>query len=203
LTRRAADFEERFDSARRCAPRGGCRCLRHRPRIIAECVDEGDAALTEYDARFDRHDLDARAGASPAATWTRPLPRSIRSCAPRSNSPRSASAPITPRSAPLTATKPTRRNVRLGARWSAVDAAGLYVPGGRAAYPSSVLMNAIPAKVAGVERIVMVTPTPDGEINPLVLAAAKLAGWTKSGASAARRRSRRWPMARTRSRRSM
>jgi chitinase len=58
----------------------------------------------------------------------------------------------------------------------AVDAAGVYVPGGRAAYPSSVLMNAIPAKVAGVERLVMVTPTPDGEVNPLVLAAAHLAG---------------------------
>jgi histidinol dehydrogenase len=56
--------------------------------------------------------------------------------------------------------------VRLGARWSAVDAAGVYVPGGRAAYPSSVLMNAIPAKVAGVGRLVMVTPTPQGEVNP-------------------------------------
>jgi histidinol dehydrogenase len=65
-------------------------------------------------------------------------------------------------------------NVRLGARWSAVDAAGVYVPGGRAAYPSSVLMNAIPAKVAGVERIVMVTPTPGGETNQAVMAAAYL-----------------------------
>src|SRR3546814_8544647 len=55
--------------------------------------------------------------------------------------------------------------VRLGARWNAVDAAGVYVPGGRAAYPSSVLMNIIPAKVAGVERIVMMTPTPGGEIR--------------------------------------
>jgi histidinol dehydrogenase len=65
---------------------------------------------------------------------------------------------------------------RIGARWRGVDAAGVYVPGGRAAYPSSVLMNLIPAKVAGVERLVMVTPTPDGEANPLVLAAAALAG---------------------------
>ncbi len=79
-------------------------------------------------------------------------------------------------------------NVRLGARWSAVDAAGVYVPGGRAAYPSSVLMNAIPAKVAGVERIVMVTPTPGGEINQTVMAAAYLAGvdeiWRVGGAQA-------------------
>lgn len=78
--------------------------------------------------------------------------------------------------------------VRLGARWSAVDAAGVYVPGGRAAYPSSVLMNAIPAKVAGVERLVMVTPTPGGEVNPTVMAAAHLAGvdeiWRIGGAQA-------------------
>jgi len=66
--------------------------------------------------------------------------------------------------------------VRLGYRWTAVEAAGLYVPGGLAAYPSSVLMNAIPAHVAGVERLVMVVPTPDGVLNPLVLAAAKIAG---------------------------
>jgi len=66
--------------------------------------------------------------------------------------------------------------VRLGARWTALDAAGLYVPGGTASYPSSVLMNAMPAQVAGVERIVMVVPTPDGNINPLVLTAAKLGG---------------------------
>ena len=79
-------------------------------------------------------------------------------------------------------------NIRLGARWSAVDAAGVYVPGGRAAYPSSVLMNAIPAKVAGVERIVMVTPTPGGETNQTVMAAAYLAGvdeiWRVGGAQA-------------------
>jgi histidinol dehydrogenase len=67
--------------------------------------------------------------------------------------------------------------VELGWRWSAVEAVGLYVPGGTAAYPSSVLMNAVPAKVAGVERVVMVVPTPDGKIlNPLVLAAAQLGG---------------------------
>ena len=78
--------------------------------------------------------------------------------------------------------------VRLGAVWRAVDAAGLYVPGGRAAYPSSLLMNAIPAKVAGVDRLVVVTPTPGGEVNPLVMAAAHLAGvdeiWRVGGAQA-------------------
>ena len=78
--------------------------------------------------------------------------------------------------------------VRLGARWRPVDAAGLYIPGGRAAYPSSLLMNALPAKVAGVERLVVVTPTPKGIVNPLVLAAAHIAGvdevWRIGGAQA-------------------
>ncbi|ANU07453.1 histidinol dehydrogenase [Paraurantiacibacter namhicola] len=78
--------------------------------------------------------------------------------------------------------------VRLGATWRGVDAAGLYVPGGRAAYPSSMLMNAIPAKVAGVERLVVTTPTPKGEVNDLVLAAAHIAGvdeiWRVGGAQA-------------------
>jgi histidinol dehydrogenase len=81
-----------------------------------------------------------------------------------------------------------KAGVRLGARWGAVEAAGIYVPGGRAAYPSSLLMNAIPAKVAGVDRLVMVTPTPQGEINPTVMAAAHIAGvdeiWRIGGAQA-------------------
>ena len=78
--------------------------------------------------------------------------------------------------------------MRLGARWLPVEAAGLYVPGGRAAYPSSLLMNALPAKVAGVERLVVVTPTPGGAANPLVLAAAHICGvdeiWRIGGAQA-------------------
>lgn len=78
--------------------------------------------------------------------------------------------------------------VRIGARWNAVERAGIYIPGGRAAYPSSVLMNAIPAKVAGADKIIMVTPTPGGEVNPLVLAAAQIAGvdeiWRIGGAQA-------------------
>jgi histidinol dehydrogenase len=78
--------------------------------------------------------------------------------------------------------------VRLGAKWRPVDAAGLYVPGGRASYPSSLLMNAIPAKVAGVGRLAVVTPTPKGATNPLVLVAAHIAGideiWRIGGAQA-------------------
>lgn len=71
------------------------------------------------------------------------------------------------------------QGVTLGVRWHAVDAAGIYVPGGKAAYPSSVLMNAIPAKAAGVERIIMVVPTSNGYLNPLVLAAAHISGITE------------------------
>jgi len=78
--------------------------------------------------------------------------------------------------------------VRMGAKWRPVDAAGLYVPGGRAAYPSSLLMNAIPAKVAGVKRLVIATPTPGGRVNPLVMAAAHIVGieeiWRVGGAQA-------------------
>ena len=77
---------------------------------------------------------------------------------------------------PPTIASPIALGVELGHRWSAIEAVGLYVPGGTAAYPSSVLMNAVPAKVAGVPRVVMVVPAPDGKLSPLVLAAAKLAG---------------------------
>ena len=78
--------------------------------------------------------------------------------------------------------------VRLGARWTPLESAGIYVPGGTAAYPSSVLMNAIPARIAGVERIAMATPAPGGRLDPLVLAAAAIAGieevWRIGGAQA-------------------
>ena len=77
---------------------------------------------------------------------------------------------------PQDLTLPDDTGLTLGMRWTALDAVGLYVPGGKAAYPSSVLMNALPARAAGVSRIAMCVPTPDGVLNPLVLAAARLAG---------------------------
>jgi histidinol dehydrogenase len=85
--------------------------------------------------------------------------------------------------------------VELGSRWTAIEAVGLYVPGGTASYPSSVLMNAVPARVAGVERIVMVVPARDGALNPVVLAAARLPVSRRSTASAAPRPSPPLPMA--------
>lgn len=156
--------------------------------ILARVRGEGDAALRELTQRFDRFDLDAAgwridpADCRAALAALDPALRSaLELAAERIRAFHTAQRPadsITTDAA----------GARLGSRWRAVDAAGLYVPGGRAAYPSSLLMNAIPAQVAGVHRIVMVTPTPDGAVNPLVLAAAALVGideiWRIGGAQA-------------------
>ncbi len=188
LDAQAADFAERFDAlvnARREADADVADAVR---AIIARVRDEGDAALKDLTARFDKHDLDATGWRVEAAE----MDAALAGLAPDL---RAALELAAERIAAYHASqRPQDRDetdaagVRLGARWNAVDAAGLYVPGGRAAYPSSVLMNAIPARVAGVERIVIVTPTPNGEINPLVLAAAKIAGvsevWRIGGAQA-------------------
>ncbi len=149
---------------------------------------DGDAAVAELTKRFDGHDLNqtgwriARETCEKALHDLDPKLRSaLELAAARVRAYHEAQRPQDSDSV-------DDAGVRLGARWLPVDAAGVYVPGGRAAYPSSVLMNAIPAKVAGVERLVMVTPTPGGEANPLVLAAAALAGvdevWRIGGAQA-------------------
>ena len=156
--------------------------------IISRVRTGGDTVLRELTSQFDRHDLDAtgwrveRAETDAALHSLDPELRSALELAAE------RIAAYHAKQRPQDRDETDEAGVRLGARWNAVDAAGLYVPGGRAAYPSSVLMNAIPAKVAGVERIVIVTPTPGGEINPLVLAAAKIAGveevWRIGGAQA-------------------
>tara|TARA_R110000782_G_scaffold117364_4_gene207732 strand:+ start:43551 stop:44861 length:1311 start_codon:yes stop_codon:yes gene_type:complete len=188
LDANAVDFAERFDAlvnARREADSDVADAVRN---IISKVRDEGDAALAELTQRFDRHDLDSSGWKVEAAEMDAAL-------ADLSPKLRAALELATERIAayhekqrPQDRDETDASGVRLGARWNAVEAAGLYVPGGRAAYPSSVLMNAIPAKVAGVDRIVIMTPTPDGEMNPLVLAAAKLAGvseiWRIGGAQA-------------------
>lgn len=157
--------------------------------ILADVRARGDAALAELTAWFDRHTLETEADwrISPEACKAAfdaldpALRAALELAAARIRAFHEAQLPAD-RDATDTA------GVRMGARWRAVDAAGLYVPGGRAAYPSSLLMNAIPAKVAGVGRLVVVTPTPGGETNPLVLAAAHLAGvneiWRVGGAQA-------------------
>ncbi|WP_420381560.1 histidinol dehydrogenase [Novosphingobium sp.] len=157
--------------------------------IIADVRARGDAALSEYTTRFDRFtpatDADWRIDATTCReaydALTPDLRAALELAAQRI---RAYHAAQLPENRDYT----DDQGLRLGAIWRGVDAAGLYVPGGRAAYPSSLLMNAIPAKVAGVARLVIATPTPDGEINPLVLAAAHLAGvdeiWRIGGAQA-------------------
>jgi histidinol dehydrogenase len=156
--------------------------------IIAAVRAQGDAALADYTRRFDRHDLDATgwridrdACDAALAGLDAELRAALDLAAERIRAYHAEQRPAD-------SARTDAAGVRMGARWGAVEAAGLYVPGGRAAYPSSVLMNAIPAKVAGVDRLVMVTPTPDGAVNPLVLAAAALAGvdevWRIGGAQA-------------------
>jgi histidinol dehydrogenase len=144
--------------------------------IIDGVASRGDAALIEYTSRFDRVELTAAglrlrpgeitagADAAPAETV-----EALRLAAARIES-------FHRRQLPAPIDYVDAAGVRLGLRWRPISAAGLYVPGGTAAYPSSVLMNAIPAKVAGVERLVMTVPAPDGVLNPLVLAAARLVG---------------------------
>ena len=156
--------------------------------ILAVVRARGDAALAELTAKFDGHDLDATGWQVNAATCKAAfdaLDAGLRDALVlAADRIKAYHAAQMPEDRDYT----DAAGVRLGATWRAVDAAGLYVPGGRAAYPSSLLMNAIPAKVAGVERLVVVTPTPRGEVNPLVLAAAHLAGvdevWRVGGAHA-------------------
>ena len=156
--------------------------------IIARVRGEGDAALADLTHRFDGHDLDAGGwaiGHEACAQAYRALGRNLRDALELAAGRIRA---FHDRQRPVDSDWIDDAGVRLGARWSAVAAAGLYVPGGRAAYPSSVLMNALPAKVAGVERLVMVTPTPGGEVSVAVLAAAHIAGvdeiWRVGGAQA-------------------
>lgn len=156
--------------------------------ILRRVRAEGDDALADYTQRFDGHDLDSSGWAVTAAetraafdTVSTELRDALELAAARITA-------YHEKQKPQDSDGVDGVGVRLGARWTPVDAAGLYVPGGRAAYPSSLLMNVIPAKVAGVRRIAMVTPTPKGEINPLVLAAAQIAGieeiWRIGGAQA-------------------
>ena len=144
--------------------------------IIADVVARGDDALVDYSRRFDRVDLAAMGLRVSEAE----LEAATAQCDGRTlDALQLAHARIVAyheRQRPQDQRFTDVLGVELGWRWTAIQSVGLYVPGGTASYPSSVLMNAAPAKVAGVKRIVMVVPAPDGRLNPLVLAAAKLAG---------------------------
>ena len=144
--------------------------------ILEDVRARGDQAVIDYTARFDRLTLSADrlrvSGAEIAAAVAQCDAKTLEAL-------RLAHQRITShhaRQRPSDDRYTDAIGVELGHRWTAIDSVGLYVPGGTASYPSSVLMNAVPARVAGVPRLVMVVPTPEGVINPLVLAAADLAG---------------------------
>ena len=176
LNTRNADFPARFDdllAMKREVSQDVDDAVRD---IIAAVIARGDDALFDYTQRFDRVDLRAQGLRVTAAE----VEAAILQC------PADALAALKlaqerivayhERQRPVNQRFTDALGVDLGWRWTAIEAVGLYVPGGTASYPSSVLMNAAPAKVAGVPRVVMVVPTPDGILNPLVLAAAHIAG---------------------------
>ena len=156
--------------------------------IVDDVAARGDAALLDATRKFDRLDIPATAlrltGDEIAAAFKACDPATIEALTLA----RDRIEVFHRRQLPKDDRFTDSLGVELGSRWTAIEAVGLYVPGGSAAYPSSVLMNAVPAKVAGVERLVVVTPTPGGRTNPLVLAAAHIAGvdeiWRVGGAQA-------------------
>lgn len=143
--------------------------------ILADVRQRGDAALVDLSRRFDRVELDGR-----LRITADEVDRAIAAVDPETldalTFARDRIRAHHERQRPADDRYTDALGVELGSRWTAVEAVGLYVPGGTASYPSSVLMNAVPAAVAGVPRIVMVVPTPDDRLNPLVLAAARLGG---------------------------
>lgn len=144
--------------------------------IIERVRSEGDAALLEFTTRFDRFEATHDA----IRVTPQDMANALSLCQPELMTSLKIAAKrireYSERQMPADLDYTDELGVRLGHRWSPLDAVGLYVPGGLAAYPSSVLMNAIPAKVAGVARLVMVVPAPDGNLNPSLLAAAHVAG---------------------------
>jgi histidinol dehydrogenase len=144
--------------------------------IIADVIDRGDRALIELTKKFDGFDPE-QAGLKVAPGEIDTAARSCdRATLAALELARDRIEAFHRRQVPHDERFSDAMGVELGARWTAIEAVGLYVPGGTAAYPSSVLMTAVPARVAGVPRLVMAVPAPAGHLSPLVLAAAKLAG---------------------------
>ncbi len=144
--------------------------------IVDDVAARGDAALIEATHKFDR--LQVKPGG--LRITSAEIDAAVKACEPKTldalKFARDRIEVFHRRQLPKDDRFTDPLGVELGWRWSAIESVGLYVPGGTAAYPSSVLMNAVPAKVAGVARVVMVVPSPDGKLNPLVLAAAHLGG---------------------------
>jgi histidinol dehydrogenase len=176
LSQSDADFEARFTTLLGAKHEIAADVEATARAIIEDVCARGDAALIDYTKRFDRIDVAAVGLAISEAE----LDAADAAVAPEQRAAlitaRDRIAAYHERQMPKDDRYTDALGVELGTRWTALDAVGLYVPGGTAAYPSSVLMNAVPAKVAGVERIVMTVPTPPGVTSPLVLSAARLAG---------------------------
>jgi histidinol dehydrogenase len=176
LDSRSADFTGRFSAFLAMKREVSADIEAATRAIVDDVAARGDAALIEATRKFDRLELD------PAGLRIKPaeIDAAVKACDAKTlDALRFARDRIEifhRRQLPKDDRFTDALGVELGWRWSAIEAVGLYVPGGTAAYPSSVLMNAIPAKVAGVARVVMVVPSPDGKLNPLVLAAAHLGG---------------------------
>ena len=144
--------------------------------IIGDVRDRGDEALFEYTARFDRVDLHKLGLTIPKDDLEKAYSELSAELKSALGIAHERIEKHHRRQIPADDSYRDAIGAELRSRWTALDSVGLYVPGGKASYPSSLLMNAIPAKVAGVKRVVMVAPTPDGITNPVVLAAAYLAG---------------------------
>lgn len=172
----AADFESRFAeflTGKREVSEDVDRVVRD---IVQQVRLHGDQALIDYSKRFDRIDLAQTGIAITAEEVDEAVKNADQTVIDALIVARDRIESYHKRQLPKDDYYTDAIGVELGSRWTAVESVGLYVPGGTASYPSSVLMNAVPAKVAGVERIVMVVPSPDGALNPLVLVAARLAG---------------------------
>jgi histidinol dehydrogenase len=172
----SADFTQRFNAFLTMKREVAADIEAATRAIVDDVAARGDAALLEATRKFDRLDLKASAlRVTPAE-----IDAAVAACDAETvealTFARDRIELFHKRQLPKDDRFTDALGVELGWRWSAIEAVGLYVPGGTAAYPSSVLMNAVPARVAGVERVVMVVPSPDGKLNPLVLAAAKLGG---------------------------
>jgi histidinol dehydrogenase len=176
LDMQSADFERRFQALLAAKRESSADVDAAVAAIIADVRGRGDEALADYSLRFDRVDV-ARLGLKIGAAE---VEAAIAQCDETAlEALRLAHDRVTDfhrRQKPADLRFTDSLGVELGWRWRPIDAVGLYVPGGAASYPSSVVMNAVPAKIAGCRRLAMVVPTPDGQINPLALAAARIAG---------------------------
>jgi histidinol dehydrogenase len=176
LESNAADFAERFRAFLAVKREASADVEQAARAIIADVAARGDRALIELTQKFDRLDL----AKTPMRVSAAELDTAAKACDPKAldalKLARDRIEAYHVRQKPKDDCFTDPLGVEMGSRWTAIEAVGLYVPGGTAAYPSSVLINAVPAKVAGVPRLVMVVPSPDGVLNPLVLAAAKLSG---------------------------